>query len=123
MKKGDFVTINENQKYSGQDMRWTEQVTGTTTLKSGTKLYHFSDRKLIGFFPKETCFFLTKKSFGHVYEMTLKEDTNVRLYSDEVRIDIDENDKIKYIGDIKIIREYAPNGGCQIGSKIKDNTI
>lgn len=102
MKKGDFVKVAKNAYYTGQDMRWTEQVTGKKTYKAGAKFYHFSDRKLNSFLDKKTCFFDEDTEIvGHCYVLTIERDMTLDVYSNEVRINLDENSNIQYIGKIR----------------------
>ena len=104
MKKGDYIKITDDAKYSGQDMRWTEECTGTETLPAGTKLYHFSDSKINKFLSKETCFFLDDDGLGHCYIATLKKEMTVNVFSTEVRFDITPgNCSIQYVGKIEAV--------------------
>ena len=75
MKKNDFVNVTESARYTGQDMSWTEEITGKTTYKKGHTFYHFSDTKLKSFVPKTTCFFSENKTIpGFCYTLTLNQD-------------------------------------------------
>lgn len=125
MRKGAYIQIKENGKYSGQDMNWTERKTSSKIIDSEVKVYHYSDTKLNVFRAKTTCFFDTKKSVeGHVYELTIPVGTYVEYYDDEVRINLTENMKIRYIGQIIVNRDYKVNG--RPGNPfitINDNTI
>ena len=105
MKKGDYIKITDDAKYPGQDMRWTEECTGTETLPAGTKLYHYSDSKINEFLSKETCFFYDDCSYGHCYEVVLKKQVTVREYLSEVRFWIGQsNCEIRYLGKVETIR-------------------
>jgi len=115
MKKGDRVYISKDAKYNGQDMEWTERITGTITLYKGQKLYHSSDSKLKAFYPKETCFFMNTYAEGYVYCAILNKEITIPCYDNEVRIDLSyfSNDDIEiyYIGTRKYDKfiPYNPN--------------
>jgi len=101
MKKGDYIKISTDAKYSGQDMGWTEEVTGRETLPAGTILHHYSDDKLSAFYPKTTCFFDEDIPGGHCYLVMLKKDVQVVRYGYEVRFEIsNDNCKIQYTGTV-----------------------
>lgn len=100
MKKGDFIPVKSNAKYSGQHMAWREECTGSAVLPKGTKLLHRSDSKLTEFCEKETCFFTDDRSTGHIYIATLLQDVEVDYYGyEEVRFEINSlNVQIQYMG-------------------------
>lgn len=100
MKKGDYIQILSNAKYSGQYMSWTEEKTGSGILPKGTKLLHTSDTKLLQFREKETCFFTDDRGTGYIYLVTLLEDVEVEYYGyEEVRFEITSNNiQIQYMG-------------------------
>lgn len=111
MKKGDFVEIKENGKYSGQDMGWTEIMTSSEVTKSEFTVYHYSDKKLNEFRQKETCFFDEKiKIEGHVYELTIPAGTYIERFDNEIRVELESNLKIRYIGEIKFKRDFTEKG-------------
>jgi hypothetical protein len=105
MKKGDYVQVTNKANYVGQNMAWTEQVTGQVTLKKGDVLYHFSSKKLTSFFPKTTCFFMTDvKTSGYCYILRLLKDITVDCYMNEIRLNLYEGKKLQYLGEVKKIR-------------------
>jgi hypothetical protein len=100
VRKGDYVQVINNAKYSGQYMAWTEENTGSAILPKGTKLLHTSDTKLTAFCEKETCFFTDDRGTGYIYLVTLLEDVHVEYYGyEEVRFEITPNNiQIQYMG-------------------------
>jgi len=106
MKKGDNVRITESAKYKGQDITWTERVTGKVTLKKGSFVFHSSDKKLVSFRSKTTCFFIDSPCCGHVYALEITEDITIDCYDTEVRIELNENSKIQYLGKKYIKYDY-----------------
>jgi hypothetical protein len=125
LKKGDCVTVSEDHTYDGQDMRWTERRTGRVWLEN-VVLYHASDSKLHGFFPKETCFFQEKRSSGHIYGLQYTGWANE--YDGEVRIDLVPGMELKYLG--RLVCECDRNsmvpdgfGGFMPKQIWKDHTV
>ena len=132
MKRGSKIEVSEKAKYNGQNMNWTEELTGTVTLEAGKVLYHTSRETLLkSFFPKETCFSESKTSDGHYYALKVINTISASLYNnDEWRIDLDEcrNDvEIYYIGEIARTKtdEIKPDrrGGFVPVYITVDNTI
>jgi hypothetical protein len=119
MKNQQLIPVDENAKYNGQYMKWTEECTGIEKIKKGTILYHFSDKKLKSFLPKKTCFFLEDRSFGYCYIIKLKTDIEIKTYGSEIRINIDKNTKIYYVGRIYNKIDYTKE--FPYPSKIIDN--
>ena len=113
MKIGDIVEITELAIYDGQYMAWTETRTSSEVTKSEIKAYHYSDSKLNSFVPKITCFFDDFCDWleGYIYEITIPAGTQIARYDTEIRVDLNENMTLKYIGRNKRLYDYK-NGGC-----------
>lgn len=106
MKRGDIVKVREGAKYTGQTMPWTEEKTGKIILKKGSIVYHSSDAKLSIFRAKVTCFFVDSPCCGHVYALHITEDITIDSYDTEVRIELNKNSKIQYLGRKYIKYDY-----------------
>lgn len=131
MKKGDYVDVTDNAKYSGQDMAWTEPITRQITLKKGDILYHFSSKKLTSFLNKTTCFFLNDVGIEYCYILKIEKNMTVDAYCDEVRIELQEGVQLQYLG--KKIKEidysrkeltgFGNRKGWEYPTTIIDNRI
>ena len=94
--KAKKIEISESAKYRGQDMDWTEEFTGKEILLQGTKLYHYSWKKINKFYPKTTCFYGNISGMSkNIYCLILKKDIELETYGNEYRIDLE-----KYINDV-----------------------
>lgn len=113
MKIGDRVEIKENAKYTGQDMAWTETRTSSEITRESIKAYHYSDKKISSFVPKITCFFDSFSDFieGYIYEVTIPKGCHVNRYDSEIRVELNEEMSLKYIGRNQRNYDYK-NGGC-----------
>ena len=123
MKK---MAVNCNADYAGQNMAWTESITGKTAYKKGHVFFHFSDKKVNCFAEKLTCFFDNNKNIeGYCYILILKSNKVFDNYSDEVRINITESRNgnlfnIFYVGKIST-KEIRNEEGILIERKYIDN--
>lgn len=95
------VKVSKDYKYNGQDMPWTEKMSPWQKAESDMYLYHFSDDKIKGFVPKETSFFIDRRSIGHVYRIKIKKDRMIHpsQTGEELRINLNENDLLEYLGE------------------------
>ncbi len=116
------VKVEEGSIKGSENGRWTEIYTGKQIFPKGTKLYHFSEKKINNFIATETCFFTSDRGLGYCYIIVLENDMELRTFGiDEVRIGIDKNTEIKYIG--KTYCKYDYSGNFPFESKIIDNRI
>lgn len=121
MKAGSKIQVKNSAKYSGQDMAWTEEFTGTVVLEKDTKFLHCSESPVKCFAAKETCFSTedilinclnlsndeSRNKYGtgkvmrkkYCYVLELKAGTEVDVYNnDEIRVELEEGMELTYIG-------------------------
>lgn len=98
-KVGDLVFVMDDAEYNGQNMKWTETMI-PYSIKSGEKFYHYSDYEIEEFRSKETCFFTSERSYGHVYEFIAECDMSgmISPMGDEVRVELEEQMSLRYLG-------------------------
>lgn len=109
MKIGDYIKIKPNGKYSGQGMKWTENLLSTETTFEPMILFHSAEEKMTEFRTKQTCFHEGYAIRGHVYALELPAGIEIERYQGrEVRVELTEGMKIRYLGQMTC--DYIPNG-------------
>ena len=105
MRKGDTVKVRSSAKYTGQNMDWTEILTGVEVLTEDLKVYHCSDTKLTAFVPKTTCFFDSKDLMeGFVYEYVIPAGSKIEKFCSEVRVALTTDDELRYLGTVEFVK-------------------
>ena len=108
------ISVSKEAQYPGQDMRWTERVTGKEIADGKTLYYHYSDNRIREFRAKETAFFDSfnnrdtlkptdkgiKQDSEYLYAYKPKKGKKGDRYDNEVRFNLIENDKLYLIGRI-----------------------
>ena len=109
MRVGDYVRIKPNGKYSGQGMKWTEELLSVETTNEPIVLYHSAEEKITEFRSKQTCFHQGYAIRGHVYALELPAGVEIERYQGrEVRVELTADMRLRYLGQMKCT--YEPVG-------------